>query len=240
MKRKNTNPERHAHFSRVSFVTGVSSFSLFHLSSGHTRTAFWTVFDRCRRISSCHSKRSWRCFPSYFRFTCLCVASCLVFFRVFNQSAQCFCFLFFELQKKMEDIGWRAGKPRMAKKERDGEERRHIVQDHYFPNIQREEKGNSEERLQSPWLLRGFMLTFDFLLLPIFSISFDLTLLFQLEFIFVLCVYSFRIWRKKAWVCSNTRQARCVLVTLMSRIHIAKHATVRLSFYSQQRGSDGV
>jgi hypothetical protein len=128
----------------------------------------------------------------------------------------------------------------MAKKERDGEERRHIVQDHYFPNIQREEKGNSEERLQSPWLLRGFMLTFDFLLLPIFSISFDLTLLFQLEFIFVLCVYSFRIWRKKAWVCSNTRQARCVLVTLMSRIHIAKHATVRLSFYSQQRGSDGV
>lgn len=170
MKRKNTNPERHAHLSRVSFVMGVSSFSLFHLSSGHTGTAFWTVFDRCRRISSCHSKRSWRCFPSYFRFTCLCVASCLVFFRVFNQSAQCFCFLFFELQKKMEDIGWRAEKPRMAKKERDGEERRHIVQDHYFPNIQREEKGNSEERLQSPWLLRGFMLTFDFLLLPIFLI----------------------------------------------------------------------
>jgi len=63
----------------------------------------------------------------------------------------------------------------MAKKERDGEERRHIVQDHYFPNIQREEKGNSEERLQSPWLLRGFMLTFDFLLLPMFSFSFDLT-----------------------------------------------------------------
>ena len=70
----------------------------------------------------------------------------------------------------MEDIGWRAEKPRMAKKERDREERRHIVQDHYFPNIQREEKGNSEERLQSPWLLRGFMSTFDFLLLPIFLI----------------------------------------------------------------------